>query len=46
VHCLNCQVNYRDAYLCPPLIERRKRRERRAAMKPTAPAAAGERETA
>ncbi len=31
VHCLNCQVNYYDDGLCPPLIERRKRREARRA---------------
>ncbi|HEX9768188.1 MAG TPA: 4Fe-4S binding protein [Kiloniellales bacterium] len=28
IHCLNCQVNYYDADLCPPLLDRRKRRER------------------
>jgi len=31
IHCLRCQVNYHDDRLCPPLIERRKRREKRAA---------------
>ncbi|MFO1046657.1 MAG: 4Fe-4S binding protein [Geminicoccaceae bacterium] len=31
IHCLNCQVNYNDDRVCPPLIERRKRAERRAA---------------
>lgn len=29
IHCLNCQVIYLDDHRCPPLIERRKRRERR-----------------
>ena len=28
IHCLNCQVLYYDDTICPPLIERRKRRER------------------
>jgi polyferredoxin len=32
VHCLECQVLYYDEFTCPPLIERRKRRERREAM--------------
>jgi polyferredoxin len=36
VHCLHCQVNYRDEYVCPPLIERRKRRERRGGARPAA----------
>ncbi len=31
IYCLNCQVNYQDDHTCPALIERRKRRERRAA---------------
>lgn len=31
VHCLQCQVYYFDDTVCPPLIERRKRRESRAA---------------
>jgi transcriptional regulator of nitric oxide reductase/ferredoxin len=30
IHCLTCQVNYYDAWVCPPMIERRKRREKRA----------------
>jgi NosR/NirI family nitrous oxide reductase transcriptional regulator len=29
IHCLRCQVNYYDDRLCPPLIDRRKRRELR-----------------
>jgi ferredoxin len=28
-HCLDCQVTYWDAYKCPPMVERRKRFERR-----------------
>jgi len=32
IHCLNCQVIYLDDHRCPPLIERRKRRERRLAL--------------
>jgi len=28
IHCLNCQANYHDWTLCPPLVERRRRRER------------------
>jgi transcriptional regulator of nitric oxide reductase len=31
IYCLNCQVNYQDDRVCPALIERRKRREKRAA---------------
>jgi transcriptional regulator of nitric oxide reductase/ferredoxin len=30
IHCLTCQVNYYDAWVCPPMIERRKRHEKRA----------------
>jgi polyferredoxin len=33
IHCLNCQVLYYDDRTCPPLIERRKRRAARAAMR-------------
>ncbi|MEZ5933022.1 MAG: 4Fe-4S binding protein [Alphaproteobacteria bacterium] len=29
IYCLACQVNYQDDHICPPLIERRKRREKR-----------------
>lgn len=32
IHCLRCQVNYADDRLCPPLIERRLRAERREAL--------------
>jgi NosR/NirI family nitrous oxide reductase transcriptional regulator len=32
IHCLHCQVLYFDDTVCPPLIERRKRREARAAQ--------------
>ena len=28
-YCLDCQVTYWDAYKCPPLVEQRKRCERR-----------------
>lgn len=35
IHCLNCQVNYYDASLCPPLLDRRKRRERAARSGPS-----------
>jgi polyferredoxin len=35
IHCLNCQTNYFDATLCPPLLERRKRRERARRSKPS-----------
>ncbi len=31
IYCLACQVNYQDDHVCPPLIERRKRREKRQA---------------
>jgi transcriptional regulator of nitric oxide reductase len=30
IYCLTCQVNYYDAWVCPPMIERRKRHEKRA----------------
>jgi NosR/NirI family transcriptional regulator, nitrous oxide reductase regulator len=33
-YCLDCQQTYYDAYKCPPLVERRKRRERAAAPAP------------
>jgi transcriptional regulator of nitric oxide reductase/ferredoxin len=41
IHCLNCQVLYHDDRACPPLIERRKRREARAALRDAAKAKAG-----
>lgn len=31
IHCLHCQENYHNDRVCPPLIERRKRTERRGA---------------
>lgn len=31
IYCLNCQANYANDHVCPPLIERRKRAARRAA---------------
>ena len=40
VHCLNCQVLYHDDYVCPPRIERRKRKERRTTAKAARTAAA------
>jgi transcriptional regulator of nitric oxide reductase len=30
IYCLKCQGNYYNEWLCPPMVERRKRRERRA----------------
>jgi ferredoxin len=36
-YCLDCQVTYWNEKKCPPLSERRKRRERRQAMKKQAP---------
>ncbi|HEY5597796.1 MAG TPA: 4Fe-4S binding protein [Kiloniellales bacterium] len=33
IHCLKCQRLYYDAFTCPPLIARRKRREERAAAR-------------
>ncbi len=36
IHCLTCQVNYHDAGLCPPLLERQRRRERARAAAPSA----------
>ncbi len=41
-YCLDCQVTYWNEMKCPPLAERRKRRERRLAMKKQAPATATE----
>jgi len=38
IYCLNCQVNYYDDYLCPPLIELRKRHEKYAAQRAAAKA--------
>jgi NosR/NirI family transcriptional regulator, nitrous oxide reductase regulator len=32
IYCMACQVNYWDDHVCPPMIERRKRREKRDAM--------------
>jgi NosR/NirI family transcriptional regulator, nitrous oxide reductase regulator len=32
IYCMACQVNYWDAHVCPPMIERRKRREKRQAL--------------
>ena len=41
IHCLRCQVNYYDDRLCPPLIDRRKRRERHRESQPAQAAAVG-----
>jgi transcriptional regulator of nitric oxide reductase len=38
IHCLDCQVNYHDDRLCPPMIVRRQRRERQAALVAAKPA--------
>jgi polyferredoxin len=32
-YCLECQVAYWDEYRCPPLVEKRKKRERRSENK-------------
>lgn len=32
IYCLNCQQLYYDEWICPPLVARRKRRERRQAL--------------
>ena len=32
IYCLKCQCNYHDDHLCPPMIDRRRRAERRAAL--------------
>jgi len=37
IHCLNCQTNYFDANLCPPLLERQARRERAARLRSPGP---------
>lgn len=38
IYCLTCQVTYHDAHVCPPMIERRVRRAKRAALVSAAPA--------
>ena len=40
-YCLDCQVTYWNAYKCPPLVERRKRRERSRRVAVAAPNPAG-----
>ncbi len=42
IHCLKCQVSYYDDWVCPPLVERRKRRERRRPAGSPAPAEGSE----
>tara|TARA_Y100000031_G_scaffold86533_1_gene95208 strand:- start:104 stop:610 length:507 start_codon:yes stop_codon:yes gene_type:complete len=41
VYCLDCQVLYYDDQKCPPLIDRRKRREQRTARRAAREAASG-----
>ena len=41
LQCMNCQVAYYDDHTCPPLIQRRKRREARLTGGPPKPSAAG-----
>ena len=41
LQCMDCQVAYYDDHKCPPLIQRRKRREARLAGGPAKPSAAG-----
>ena len=36
IYCLRCQANYFDDHLCPPLIEQRRRAEKRAAAEKAA----------
>ncbi len=33
IYCLKCQRNYHDDHICPPLVDLRKRREKRQAMR-------------
>ncbi len=35
IHCLHCQILYYDDQTCPPLVARRKRRERRTLAGPS-----------
>jgi polyferredoxin len=42
IHCLLCQRLYADEYVCPPLVARRKRRERREALSAGRAVAMGE----
>lgn len=41
VHCLKCQTLYSDDTICPPLVARRKRRERREALAAGRPVSMG-----
>lgn len=38
IYCLDCQAIYHDDHLCPPMVEQRKRRERRLSMSSGTPA--------
>ncbi len=40
-YCLDCQVTYYDDRLCPPLVDRRRRRERARRGRPRLPAGGG-----
>jgi NosR/NirI family transcriptional regulator, nitrous oxide reductase regulator len=42
IHCLKCQTLYFDEYVCPPLVQRRKRRERRQELAAGRPVTMGE----
>jgi len=37
IYCLDCQSIYHDDHFCPPLVEKRKRRERRLALSQAGP---------
>ena len=43
IYCLKCQTLYYDEYVCPPLVHRRKRRERRAELAAGQPVSVPER---
>jgi NosR/NirI family transcriptional regulator, nitrous oxide reductase regulator len=43
IYCLKCQTLYYDEYVCPPLVHRRKRRERRAELSAGRPVSVPER---
>jgi NosR/NirI family transcriptional regulator, nitrous oxide reductase regulator len=42
IYCLKCQTLYYDEYVCPPLVHRRKRRERREELAAGRPVTMGE----
>ena len=43
IYCLKCQTLYYDEFVCPPLVHRRKRRERRAELAAGQPVSVPER---